>query len=1234
MDTGSAESQEYADFLETEQNTAVRAAGASTNDVIYRYDTAFNGVAVELSSVEANAMRKAPGVVNVWESEIFTTDTITTPDYLGLTGDDGVWQQQFSGPADAGDGMVVGIIDSGIWPENPSFAQMPGSTIPADWKGICDEGEDPDPENNVTCNNKLIGARYYDEEADVLDIEFESPRDYDGHGSHTGATAAGNVNTPITINGIDLGEGSGMAPAAHIATYKAMWANGNGSASGSTVNLVKAIDDAVSDGVDVINYSVSGSSEFVVDPVEIAFLVAAESGVFVSASAGNSGDTVGASSVAHNSPWTMTVAASTHARNVNKTLTLGGDTEWEGVGVGAGVGPAPLVYAGDIAASGASTTEAAQCWLDIDPRTDGNQLALNVAEAEGKIVICDRGAVDRVAKSEGVAAAGGVGMVHANTDPAQSVNADFHAVPTVHVTSVVGDAVKAYESTAAEATATIGKPQSGAVVAPEVAGFSSYGPALAGAGDLLKPDITAPGVDVIAAVAPPGHDGENFGSLSGTSMSTPHIAGLALLMMQDNPEWGPAGVKSAMMTTARTTNTDGGQIQRAGDDATPLDYGAGEVVPAPAYDPGLIYDAGFEDWFEYACSLDQLQLVLADPADCDGLDADPSDLNYPTISIGDLAGTQTITRTVTNVSGDAVSYSSATSQAPPGVEMTVEPASFTLPAGGKKTFTVTFDYDGAPLDTYTFGTVVWDGPSTVTSQVAIQPTAVATEGEISGTGASGSGDYDLIAGFDGTLDTDIDGLVPADVVDVPTVRNPLTTIDGVGEFDVPVGTKVLRFATFGSEIAASDIDLNIYDPTGTFAGSSRSGGSDEEFTIDDPKPGTWFVAVDIFSAEPSVNVPVSGFYVGEDDAGNLTVAPDSVQVAAADAVEMTATWSGLADDTRYLGSINYLNGGTAAGRTLVSISVAGAEEVGRIAGADRYGTAAQIALEYPGNPGTVVISSGSSFADALSGSSAAANSKMPSTLEAGNLAAPILLTKSNALPDATVSALETLEPSQIVILGGTRAVAPSVEKALRAYGRVVRIGGSNRYETSQLLAELYPQNVPVVYVASGDDANFADALSGGALAGSLGAPVVLVRPDRVDQYTREALDYLNADEVVVLGGPAAVSEKVYDTIGADDRLWGEDRFETSVVISEEFDGDIDGTLVASGRAWPDALAGSSLSGYLGQPLTLSDTKDVPDVVMAELDRLSPDSVTLLGGPTALAESVLDELSAAYPSWRE
>ncbi len=348
VDPSTAEAQDYGDFLAEQQEEAVESSGADSSDVLHTYDTAFNGVAVELTSAQAAAMRKDPDVINVWETEILTADTISTPDYLGMTGAAGVWDERFGGPDGAGEGMVVGVIDSGIWPESASFDPLPDAEVPSDWAGACVAGDDTQAANRVTCNNKLIGARYYNEDIDVLDVEFDSPRDYDGHGTHTAGTAVGNIAVPMTVNGIDLGDGSGMAPGAHVAAYKALWADGDGQASGSTADLVAAIDDAVSDGVDVINYSVTGSRQFVVDPVELAFLSAADAGVFVATSAGNTGDTVGSSSVAHNSPWTMTVAASTHARNVNKEVTLGDGTTYQGVGVGAGLGEVPLVYAGDI----------------------------------------------------------------------------------------------------------------------------------------------------------------------------------------------------------------------------------------------------------------------------------------------------------------------------------------------------------------------------------------------------------------------------------------------------------------------------------------------------------------------------------------------------------------------------------------------------------------------------------------------------------------------------------------------------------------------------------------------------------------------------------------------------------------------------------------------------------------------------------------------------------------------
>ncbi|MGB3686425.1 MAG: cell wall-binding repeat-containing protein, partial [Ornithinimicrobium sp.] len=251
----------------------------------------------------------------------------------------------------------------------------------------------------------------------------------------------------------------------------------------------------------------------------------------------------------------------------------------------------------------------------------------------------------------------------------------------------------------------------------------------------------------------------------------------------------------------------------------------------------------------------------------------------------------------------------------------------------------------------------------------------------------------------------------------------------------------------------------------------------------------------------------------------------------------------------------------------------------------------------------------------------------------GGVPAPVLLTRQDGLPAATKNALDSVDPSQIVVLGGTGAISDSVETELEDYGDVERIGGDNRYGTSALVALLSGSNVPVVYLASGADANFPDALSGGALAGTENAPVLLTRPGRVDPVTAAALEALNPEEIVVLGGPGAVSNTVYDAVGADHRLAGPNRYGTAVKVSQEFDGDIEATYVASGEAWPDALAGSALSGFLGQPITLSDTDNVPDVVMTELDRLSPNEVTLLGGENALTEDVETELNASYGQWR-
>jgi len=384
---------------------------------------------------------------------------------------------------------------------------------------------------------------------------------------------------------------SGIAPRARIAAYKVCWQTPTGG-SCFTTDSVAAIDQAVADGVDVMNFSISGSTTNFLDPVEVAFMFAARAGVFVAASAGNSGPTT--STVAHPGPWLTTVAAGTHNRNGAGSVTLGNRVTYTGASVATAVGPATLIDSTAAGMAGADPGQVELCY----PGT------LDPAKVTGKIVVCLRGAIARVDKSLAVLQAGGVGMVLYNS-PDSSLNADFHFVPTVHVNSAAGLAIKAYAATAG-ATATIN--QSTIVynaLAPFTASFSSRGPLRAGGGDLLKPDVIAPGQDILAAVAPPGNAGRDFNLYSGTSMSSPHVAGLAALLMDLHPTWTPMMIKSALMTTGYdvVSNAPQNDAEAATEPAARMIFrqGAGHVKPNSAADPGLVFDSNMNDWLGFLC---------------------------------------------------------------------------------------------------------------------------------------------------------------------------------------------------------------------------------------------------------------------------------------------------------------------------------------------------------------------------------------------------------------------------------------------------------------------------------------------------------------------------------------------------------------------------------------------------------------------------------------------------------
>ncbi|HEY9409838.1 MAG TPA: S8 family serine peptidase [Jiangellaceae bacterium] len=945
--------RDYQAHLERRQEQVAASVGAELG---YQYTVALNAFSAELSADQAAKLDTTPGVLAVVEDVPRTLDTVKSPEFLGLSGDDGLWDQ-LGGPDSAGHGVVVGVIDSGIWPENASFAGDPLTGEPSTAVGVpyrtsdtgtamvkangdtftgeCQPGEEWTAE---LCTSKLVSARYFADgfltnvpEDHRSEFEHISTRDGDGHGSHTAGTAAGNDGVPMSVNDREFGEGSGMAPAAKIAAYKVCWEDDDPNTGGCYLSdIAKAIDQAVIDNVDVINFSISGSLDTLMDPTELAFLSAASAGIFVAASAGNSGPAP--STVAHNSPWLTTVAASTHV-NYEGTVVLGDGRRFRGSmlddqGVSA---QTPLVYAGDIALEGADPADAALCGPDtLDP-----------ALATGSIVICDRGVYDRVAKSTEAGRAGGVGVVLANVAPGQSLDADFHSLPTTHVDAAAAEAIRAYAGVSPAPSGepdlvaprtehvSLGGPariftptkpgtdpaepgdgptaallpgdQSGkpATPVPVIAGFSSRGPALANDGDLLKPDISAPGVSVLAPVVPGPNGGNDYGILSGTSMASPHVAGLAALIRGAEPQWSPMAVKSAMMTTAYDLRTPDRKA-----DTNRFNAGAGHVDPSRFLSPGLVYESTHEDWLAF---LEGTGEDLGIP----GLEPiDPSNLNQPSIAVGALAGSQQITRSVTAVTpGLYVAKIDV-----PGFTAKVSPPVLNFTAAGQtKPFTVTLTRAKAPLDTYAQGTLTWrGGGTTVRSPIVVKPVAVAAPTEVSGTGADGEVSYDVVPGSSGDIDLELRGLTPGEVT--PGSLTPGEAPDPGGnassqlvEFDLPEGTSLARFDLLSGADDA-DYDLYVFGPDGAqLPVNGATGSASERVDLADPEAGTYFALVHMFaSADGSaVDFSMRNFAIGADAAGNATVSPDPAPATIGKPSEVTVAWSGLDADVPYLGAISY-----------------------------------------------------------------------------------------------------------------------------------------------------------------------------------------------------------------------------------------------------------------------------------------------------------------------------------------
>ncbi len=936
LDARTAPVENYVEHLEETQSAVADSVGA---DIAYSYTLALNGFSADLTAEQAARLSADRKVSSVTRDELQQVTATPSTEFLGLEGDDGVWAA-IGGVDTAGEGIVLGVLDTGIAPENPSFAGEPlgytpgeepyraGETIvfeKADgqtFSGVCETGAQFGADD---CNTKVIGARYYVDGFGAGNIgdettgpgEFLSPRDGDGHGSHTASTAAGNHDVAASVSGTDFGTISGVAPAAKISSYKVCWSGPDPVDTAddgcATSDLVAAIDQSVADGVDVINFSIGGgAAQSTIEVTDEAFLGAAAAGIFVSASAGNAGP--GSSTLDNASPWITTVAAST-IPSYEATATLGNGEAFAGASItvdatdGAEPLTGPLVTAASVALDGAENPNL------CGPGT------LDPALAAGTIVLCERGVFARVDKSVEVARAGGIGMLLVNVTPG-SVDLDDHAVPTIHLDAEYYDEVTAYAETAgATVTFTPENTTDVVVPAPQLAGFSSRGPVLADGSDILKPDITAPGVAILAATANQQDAEGTYAFLSGTSMAAPHIAGLALLYLGERPEAAPSEIKSAMMTTAYdTVAADGSAV------TDPLSQGAGHVDPTRFFEPGLLYLNGLADWLAYAQGAGYEAGV--DPID-------PSNLNLASIAIGSLTAAETVTRTVTSTQAGTFT---ASIDGLAGVDAVVSPSTLTFGAAGEEqSYTVTFTRTDAPLDAYATGSLSWtSGDTVVRSPIAVQPVTLVAPDEVTGEGIDGSVDVQITPGGTGDIPLAATGLAPG--VRVANPDDPGSPITGSGaarseflyEIDLAAGLDVARFDLDSIDDSA-DLDLVVQqlDESGTPIAQwvSATAAADERVTIENPDAATYLVIALVYAVgtdQTTADFVVTSWSLAPGTGeGNFTVTPDVVPAVQGVPVTYTASWSGLAPETTYLGLVTYGDTGQA---TYVSVDSGEATE--------------------------------------------------------------------------------------------------------------------------------------------------------------------------------------------------------------------------------------------------------------------------------------------------------------------
>ncbi|KAH9747583.1 subtilisin-like protease SBT2.2 [Citrus sinensis] len=697
---------------------------------LYSYHYLINGFSVFVTPQQAEKLSRRREVANVVSDFSVRTATTHTPQFLGLP--QGAWIQE-GGYETAGEGVVIGFIDTGIDPTHPSFADDASEhsyPVPSHFSGICEVTRDFP---SGSCNRKLIGARHFAASAITRGIfnssqDYASPFDGDGHGSHTASVAAGNHGIPVVVTGHHFGNASGMAPRSHIAVYKALYKSFGGFAA----DVVAAIDQAAQDGVDIISLSITpnrrppGIATFF-NPIDMALLSAAKAGIFVVQAAGNTGPSP--KSMSSFSPWIFTVGAASHDRIYTNSIILGNSLTISGVGLAPGTDKMYTLISALHALNNNTTTTDDMYVGECQDSSNFNQDLV-----QGNLLICSYSIrfvlglstiKQAFETAKNLSAAGIVFYM----DPfviGFQLNPTPMKMPGIIIPSPDDSKIllQYYNSSLERDEVTKKIIKFGAVAcilgglkanfsnsAPKIMYYSARGPdpedSFLDDADIMKPNLVAPGNSIWAAWSSLGTDsvefqGESFAMMSGTSMAAPHIAGLAALIKQKFPSFSPSAIASALSTSATLYDKNGGPImaQRAyakpdenQSPATPFDMGSGFVNATASLDPGLIFDASYNDYMSFLCGINGSSPVVLNYTgqNCWAYNSTISgaDLNLPSITIARLNQSRTVQRTLTNIAGNET-YSVGWS-APYGVSMKVSPTHFSIASGEKQVLNVFFN---------------------------------------------------------------------------------------------------------------------------------------------------------------------------------------------------------------------------------------------------------------------------------------------------------------------------------------------------------------------------------------------------------------------------------------------------------------------------------------------------------------------------------------------------------------